>query len=92
MVARSLGDAIGRDRKADDLRPLDRHQRWTRRQSGNIAHMYEARDRYDVSVDVIWEARWRIGTNPWQHLGYFTTSDSADYPVRQVIALLVKPH
>jgi hypothetical protein len=64
---------------------------WTRRHDGNIAHLYETRGTYDVSVDVIWEARWRLGTGAWQPLGYFTTSDSATYPVRQVVALLVRP-
>jgi hypothetical protein len=66
-------------------------RRWTPRREGNIAHMYETRGSYDVSVDVIWTARWRIGSGPWQPLGYFTTSDSATYPVRQVVALLVRP-
>ncbi|HYI44326.1 MAG TPA: hypothetical protein VE174_02540 [Actinomycetota bacterium] len=66
-------------------------RRWTARRDGNISHMYESRGSYRVSVDVIWQARWRIGAGPWQPLGYFTTSDSTDYPVRQVVALLVKP-
>ena len=66
-------------------------RRWTARRDGNISHMYETRGSYTVSVDVIWQARWRIGGGPWQPLGYFTTSDSTDYPVRQVVALLVKP-
>jgi PKD domain len=34
---------------------------WTRWQNGNISHMYETRARYDVSVEVVWSARWRIG-------------------------------
>lgn len=63
---------------------------WTRRRAGNIAHLYETRGSYGVSVDVIWEARWRLGAGEWRFLGYFTTSDAIDYPVRQVVALLVK--
>ncbi|HWL66743.1 MAG TPA: PKD domain-containing protein [Actinomycetota bacterium] len=65
-------------------------RRWTRRRDGNVAHLYEKRGAYSVSVDVIWEARWRVGTGAWQPLGYFTTSDSAPYSVRQVVALLVR--
>lgn len=64
---------------------------WRPRRPGSIAHLYEARGTYGVTVDVIWQARWRIGTGPWRPLGFFTTSDSVDYPVRQVVALLVKP-
>ncbi len=64
-------------------------RRWSRRRPGNIPHLYETRGRYDVAVEVIWEARWRLGAGAWRHLGYFSTSDSVDYPVRQVVALLV---
>ncbi len=64
---------------------------WTRRHNGTIGHTYETRGSYDVTLEVVWEARWRAGTREWRYLGYFTTADSANYPVRQVIALLVKP-
>ncbi len=64
---------------------------WTRRHSGTIRHTYESRGAYDVALEVVWEARWRAGTGEWRHLGYFTTSDSVEYPVRQIVALLVKP-
>jgi len=66
-------------------------RRWTRRRAGNIDHTYEVHGRYVLTVDVIWEARWRIGPGAWRHLGYFSNSDSRPYPVRQVIAMLVKP-
>ncbi|MCA1674211.1 MAG: hypothetical protein LC799_19145, partial [Actinobacteria bacterium] len=64
---------------------------WTRSRDGTIAHLYERRGSYDVGVEVIWQARWRIGDGEWQPLGYFSTSDATDYPVRQIVALLVKP-
>jgi hypothetical protein len=65
-------------------------RRWTRRRAGNIAHMYETRGRYTVEVDVIWEARWRIGAGAWMPLGYFSNSDSDRYPVRQVRSALTR--
>ena len=64
---------------------------WSRRQPGTIAHLYERRGSYEVRVEVIWQARWRVGGGEWQPLGYFSTSDAVDYPVRQIVALLVKP-
>jgi hypothetical protein len=67
-------------------------RRWTRRRPGNIAHLYETSDTYTVRAAVVWEARWRLGTGAWQPLGYFTTADSVEYPVRQIVALLVRPH
>jgi hypothetical protein len=66
-------------------------RRWTRRRAGNIAHLYETSDTYTVRAVVVWEARWRLGAGAWQPLGYFTTSDSVEYPVRQIVALLVRP-
>ena len=63
---------------------------WTRRKPGNIAHMYETRGRYTVEVEVVWEARWRIGGGDWMPLGYFTNSDSDRYPVRQVRSALTR--
>lgn len=66
-------------------------RRWTKWREGSIGHLYETSGRYDLSVDVVWEARWRIGGGTWRHLGYFTTSDSRRYPVREVIAMLIRP-
>jgi hypothetical protein len=62
---------------------------WTRQAPGNIAHLYETRGAYDVSVEVVWEARWRSGGGAWQPLGFFSTSDGSTYPVRQVQSRLV---
>lgn len=63
---------------------------WTRRQPGDISHLYETRGRYDVLVEVIWEARWRVSGGGWNNLGYFSNSDSEPYPVRQVVTRLVQ--
>jgi len=64
---------------------------WTRWLDGNVAHMYQTRARYEVAVEVVWSARWRIGTGAWEPLGFFSNSDARDYPVRQMIAMLVRP-
>lgn len=64
---------------------------WTSTRPGDIEHLYEARGRYEVTVEVVWSARWRAGAGPWTSLGYFSTSDTVDYPVRQVVAVLVPP-
>jgi PKD domain len=63
---------------------------WTRWRDGSVAHMYETRARYDVSVEVVWSARWRIGAGTWVPLGFFSNSDTREYPVRQMIAMLVR--
>lgn len=63
---------------------------WSPRKRGSIGHVYQASGRYDLDVEVIWEARWRSGTGAWRPLGYFSTSDSRAYPVREVIAWLVR--
>jgi hypothetical protein len=65
-------------------------RRWRTRRPGNIAHVYETRRRYRVGVEVIWEARWRLGAGVWRPLGYFSNSDSRRYRVRQVVAVLVR--
>ena len=65
---------------------------WTRWRDGSVAHMYETRARYDVAVEVVWSARWRIGAGTWVPLGFFSNSDSREYPVRQMIAMLVPAH
>jgi hypothetical protein len=62
---------------------------WTEERPGDIAHLYESRGRYEVGVEVVWEARWQVTGGPWQSLGFFSTSDSESYPVRQMVALLV---
>jgi hypothetical protein len=64
---------------------------WTRDVPGNIEYTYETRGRYDLSVEVIYQARWRVDGGPWQSLGFFSTSDLRTYPVRQVVAVLVRP-
>ena len=63
---------------------------WRRGRPGDISHMYETRGAYRVGVEVIWEARWRLGSGAWSHLGYFSNSDARRYPVREMIALLVR--
>jgi len=65
-------------------------RRWTRRRPGSIRHTYETRARYEVVVEVIWQARWRVNSGAWQPLGYFTTESSVAYPVRQVASVLVR--
>ncbi|MGH2747420.1 MAG: PKD domain-containing protein [Actinomycetota bacterium] len=63
---------------------------WTRTRPGNIAHLYETRGNYDLSVEVVWAARWRINDGEWQPLGYFSNSDERPYRVRQIIAVLTR--
>ena len=64
-------------------------RRWTRKRPGNIRHTYETKRRYTVEIEVIWEARWRIGGSTWRHLGYFSNSDSDRYRVRDLVPVLV---
>lgn len=66
-------------------------RRWSPRRAGSIAHLYETKGRYGLTIDVIWEARWRVGGGSWQSLGYFSNSDARLYPVREVVAALVVP-
>ena len=63
---------------------------WTSHVPGNVAHLYETRGRYELGVEVVWEARWRTGAGEWQHLGYFSNSDTAEYPVRQMVPVLTR--
>jgi len=63
---------------------------WTKRRPGNITHMYERRGRYAVSVEVLWQARWRMGSGAWRHLGYFSNEDTRSYGVRQMVAMLTR--
>ncbi|MDP9226957.1 MAG: hypothetical protein M3P18_24555 [Actinomycetota bacterium] len=62
---------------------------WIRHRPGSIAHEYQARARYVVSVQVIWQASWRVGSGGWRGLGFFSTTGSVPYPVRQAVAVLV---
>lgn len=63
---------------------------WTKTRPGDIAHLYETKGRYDVSVEIVWAARWRVSGGAWRDLGYFSTSGSRPYPVREIIAMLVR--
>ncbi len=63
---------------------------WTKRQRGNIRHMYETKGRYDLTVEVVYEARWRSGTGTWQPLGYFSTSATQPYRVQEMTAVLTR--
>ena len=63
---------------------------WSRKKPGNVDHLYERVGRYELAVEVIWQAQWRVNGGPWQPLGYFSTSDSRSYPIRQVRSALVR--
>ena len=74
----------------NDTLTYDSGRPWTRHRPGTIEHVYETRGRYDLSVEVVWEAQWRINGGTWQALGFFSLGDSVDYPVRQVQARLTR--
>ena len=74
----------------DDTLTYSPGRAWSRYAEGSIGHVYETRGRYDLSVEVVWEAQWRINGGAWQGLGFFSLSDSVDYPVRQVQARLTR--
>ncbi|HVF12452.1 MAG TPA: hypothetical protein VNA87_05130 [Actinomycetota bacterium] len=74
-----------------DLATRDSGRRWTKARQGSIKHTYEGKSRYSVEVEVIWEARWRLGRGGWRSLGYFSNSDTRPYRVRSLISVLVKP-
>lgn len=64
---------------------------WTPRRRGSIGHLYQAAGRYSLGVEVLWEARWRAGgSGPWRPLGFFSTSDSRRYAVREILAWLAR--
>lgn len=63
---------------------------WTRRRPGNIGHSYQRRGSYDLTVDVLYAARWNVNGGPWQPLGYFSTSATENYRVRDVVAVLTR--
>jgi hypothetical protein len=64
----------------DDTLTYDPGRPWSRFGPGSI----------ELSVEVVWEAQWRINGGAWQALGFFSLSDSVDYPVRQVQARLTR--
>ena len=74
----------------NDTLTYDSGRSWTRTRPGSIEHVYETRGRYDLSVEVVWEAQWRINGGAWQALGFFSLADSVNYPVRQVQARLTR--
>ena len=65
-------------------------RRWTRARAGSIRHTYETKGRYDLTVEVIWHARWRIGAGGWRSLGFFSNSDTRGYRVRSIVPVLVR--
>jgi hypothetical protein len=74
----------------NDTLTYDSGRPWSRNRPGSIEHVYETRGRYDLSVEVVWEAQWRINGGAWQALGFFSLGDSVDYPVRQIQARLTR--
>ena len=74
-----------------DQAPRGPGRRWTKERPGTIRHTYEGKDRYTFEVEVIWQARWRLGTGAWRHLGYFSNSSTRTYTVRSLISVLIKP-
>jgi hypothetical protein len=62
---------------------------WRPGRAGSIAHTYEADGAYELSLELVWEARWRVGGGGWVALGRFETTDVRAYPVRQVVPMLV---
>lgn len=72
------------------LRTQDAGRAWRPRRTGSIGHLYQTAGRHDLSVEIVWRASWRIGRGAWRPLGVFTTSDSRTYPVRELIAWLVR--
>jgi hypothetical protein len=79
----SFGD--GEDKVTDNPgRP------WTKTRRGNITYTYETKGHYEVAVEVVWAARWRVDGGEWRALGYFSNSDSRPFPVRQVISVLTQ--
>ena len=56
---------------------------------GSIAHTYEVKGHYTVTVEVVYHATYRVNGGPWRPLGAFRTSDSRPLPVRELIPMLV---
>lgn len=63
---------------------------WSRARPGDVGHLYETKGRYTVGLEVIWAARWRTNGGAWRDLGYFSTSESEPYRVREMVAVLVR--
>lgn len=63
---------------------------WTKNRPGNVGHLYEVKGDYDLTVEVVYEARWRINGGPWEPLGYFSNADSEPYRVQELIAVLTR--
>lgn len=63
---------------------------WSPQRDGSIAHVYETKGRYRISVTTVWEARWRAG-GAWIPLGRFATTGGRGFPVREMITVLVPP-
>ena len=61
---------------------------WTKRRDGSIEHTYETKGHYEIMATIVWSASWSLNGGPPRSLGTFTTSDTAEYPVREVIAFL----
>jgi len=68
----------------------DAGKAWRPNRTGSIGHTYQASGRYQLSAEILWRASWRIGGGAWRPLGYFSTSDSRPYRVREIIAWLVR--
>jgi len=68
----------------DDTLTYDPGRAWNEYSPGSIEHVYETIGRYQLSVEVVWEAQWRIDGGRWRALGLFSLGDTVDYPVRQV--------
>lgn len=79
----SFGDGAGHV-ASDPGRP------WAPGRPGTIAHVYETPGRFEATVEQIWRARWRVRSGPWRDLGYFSVSGTRTYPVREVVAFLVR--
>jgi hypothetical protein len=79
----SFGDGAG-------LVASDPGRPWAPGRPGTIAHVYETPGRFEATVEQIWRARWRVRSGPWRDLGYFSVSGTRTYPVREVVAFLVR--
>ena len=62
---------------------------WSESLPGDISHLYETKGSYELGVEVIWEARWRVAGGRWQPLGFFANSGSQPYAVKEVVSALV---
>ena len=74
-----------------DLVSNDSGRPWAPGRPGSISHTYETKGSYRLSIEVIWQARWRVNGGPWTSLGHFSNSDSRPYRVQGMVAVLVPP-